>query len=155
MRKLAIVALLTGNLAAGPQPAAAAELTEAHEQRVGAFGGVRVRVPLGADPDHRGIRAGLAVAPAVQTQNLRGEARTRLAEGVELGFGADRSPSLSIAGTPVSRLAQGPQGPVGRQLGVSTAGWVAIGVGTVVAVLGIGYLVLSEAIDCDEDEECN
>jgi hypothetical protein len=155
MRKFAIALLLTGQALAGAQPAIAAELTGAQEQRMGAFGGLRVRIPLDGDVRQRQVRAGIAFAPTLQTQTLQGESRTRLAEGIELGFRPDGPATLSIAGTPVSQLAQGPRGPDGRRLGVSTAGWVAIGVGTVVAVLGVGYWAFSEAMDCDDDEECS
>ena len=149
MKKLTIAALMAGQMLAAAQPAFAADLTEVRTQQMGAFAGFRLRVPLDGNDQQRQIRAGLALAPTMHGSRLR------IGEGVELGVSGGEPLRLSIAGTPVSRLARGPSGPGERRLGVSTVGWVAIGVGTVVAVLGVGYLVFEDLIDCDEDEECS
>ena len=155
MKRLVITALLAGQMLIAAQPAGAAELTENRTQQMGAFAGLRVRVPLDGPTAHRQARAGLALAPMLHSRSTSGESRMRIGEGLELGMTGDDPVRLSLAGTPLSQLGQGPRGRDGNKLGVSTAGWVAIGVGAAVAVLGVSYLVLMEAIDCDADEECN
>lgn len=149
MKNLMIGALLAGQFAAAAQPVLAAELVETRSQQTGTFAGLRLRAPLGGNAEQRRIRAGLALAPAVHIQNAGGESRVRIGEGIEFGFVGREPVRLSIAGTPVSRLAQGGSGPNGERLGVSTIGWVAIGVGAVLVVL-VGATAL-----CMSDSDCN
>jgi|SRR5687768_12449078 len=152
MKIVTMVALFAAQLL-NAAPAAAAELTESRGQEMGAFGGVRVRVPLDGRAGQRQLRAGLAVAPTLQIRSANGEIRTRIGEGLELGYQGDDRLRLSLAGTPVSRLAQGPAGPDGRRARVSTLGWVAIGVGGVlVAAAGLWALCASGTI-CNLDDE--
>jgi hypothetical protein len=155
MKKLMIAAMLGGQALAAAQPAFAAELAESRSQQTGAFAGLRVRMGLDGTREQRRLRAGLTVAPTLHSRSAAGETRLRFGEGVELGIVGGDKVRLSLAGTPVNRLAQGATGPDGRRLGVSTAGWVAIGIGATVAVLGVGYLVFTEMMDCDADEECS
>lgn len=155
MKKLTIAALLAAQICVAAQPAFAAELTEVRSQQVGAFAGLRLRMPLDGDAREQRLRAGLTLAPTVHSRSLRGGARTRFGEGLELGLVGDEPVRLSLGGTPVSRLAQGPARADGRRLNASTGEWIAIGAGAVVVVLGVAYLVLSEMIDCDADEECS
>jgi len=152
MKTIAIAALITSQIGLAAQPALAADLTDhrgAMAQRQGAFAGARLRVPLGGGKSNK-VRAGLAVAPLVQGRSNSGEIRTRFGEGVEFGIaGREHKPGLSIAGTPVSQLAQGKSGPTGDRKGVSTIGWVAIGIGTAAALwLGTTYLIYKNS---DED----
>jgi hypothetical protein len=155
MKPLTIAALLAGQMLAAAPPAMAADLADGRAQHMGAFGGVRVSVPLAGNSRDRRVRAGLTVAPALHSRGHNGESRLRIGEGLELGIVGSEPVRLSLAGTRVDRLAQGRVGPDGRRLGVSTAGWVAIGAGAVVTVLGVGYLVFAEMMDCDADEECS
>ena len=152
MKKIMIAALLASQTA----PAVAAGFAPARETEAGAFAGLRLRLPLdGAEPQRR-IRAGLAVAPAMQTRDLQGDRRTVVGEGLELGVVGGGPVDLSIAGTPVSRLVAGGETPDGRRAGVSTVGWVAIGVGTVLVVgLTAGYLWFDDALDCDPGDDCS
>jgi hypothetical protein len=151
MRKLMIAALVAGQVVAGAQPTFAAELRDERAgmpNQVSAFAGARVRVPLGGGREK--ARAGLALAPT-----LRGGAtgELRFARGMEFGFAGERKMQLSIGGMPASRLVQGPEGPKGTKAGVSTLGWVAIGVGVAaVAVLSLYGLCASETI-CNFDDE--
>ncbi|MDQ4086483.1 MAG: hypothetical protein M3177_00480 [Pseudomonadota bacterium] len=152
MKKLLIAALLAGQVA----PAAAAGFSPSRETDAGAFAGFRLRVPLDGNAQQRRVRAGLTVAPTLRTLDLHGERRMQIGEGLELGVTGPQPVTLSLAGRPVSQLARGGEGPEGRKAGVSTLGWVAIGVGAVIVVgLAAGYLWLDDAIDCDDDEECN
>ena len=142
MKRLTMMALVAAQLTMAAQPAIAAELTETRTQQMGAFAGFRLRVPLDGNAGERQIRAGLAVAPAMHSRTLDGETRLRIGEGVELGVAERQKLRLSVAGTPVSQLTQGPVGPDGQRLGVSNVGWIAIGAGIVIAGLGLAWIVI-------------
>ena len=142
MKRLMLTALVAGQLMASTQPAMAAELADGQTQQIGGFGGVRVRIPLDGGAQ-RQVRAGLTIAPALQTRDLSGESRTRIGEGLELGLTGDEPLRLSVAGTPVSQLARGPVGPDGQRVGVSDLGWIAIGAGVVIAGVGLAALFLA------------
>src|SRR4029450_6375899 len=103
MRNWIIAALLAGQIVTVAQPALAADLTEAEQPRMGAFGGLRVRAPLGGDPRQRQVRAGLTVAPTLHGANMVGERPLRIGEGVELGFRGERPLSLTVAGMDAGR----------------------------------------------------
>ena len=152
MKYPTIAALLAAQILAAAQPAYAAELTEHRTQQMGAFAGVRVRMPLDGDARQRQLRAGLAVAPTLQSRTAGGETRTRIGEGIELGINGDDRVRLSLAGTPVSRLAQGEAGPEGRRAGVSTLGWIAIGAGVLATGFVLWGLCLSGEI-CNIDDD--
>jgi hypothetical protein len=151
MKKLVVPALIAAQLLAAAQPAFAADLTDSayRTSETGMFTGLRLRVPLGGEAGRQPLRAGLAVAPTVQSRAMNGgEVRTRFGEGLEFGVNGRRSMTVSIAGTPVSRLVQGPNAPEGEKAGVSTLGWVAIGVGALVAVVLIAGAI------CFSDDDC-
>ena len=154
MKRLMIAAVLAAQLVAAAQPAFAAELTDTTTRQVGAFGGMRVRVPLDGRAGEQRIRAGLTLSPTMHSRDLRGHSQLRIGEGLELGVNGGDRVVLSLAGTPVSRLAQGPAGPDGgRAAGVSTVGWIAIGAGVLVlAVGGFYWWLVEEAGDCDPGE---
>lgn len=153
MKKVTIAALLAGQLTVAARPVMAAELTDERAPQMGAFAGVRLRMALDGETDQRRLRAGLALAPTMQSRGADGEIRTRIGDGLELGFNGDERVRLSLAGTPVSRLAQGEAGPDGRRAGVSTLGWVAIGVGGVLVTgFALWSLCLSGEI-CDMNED--
>jgi hypothetical protein len=147
MRKLLIAGLLAAPVLGAAQPAMAAELLQDRlgpPNQVSAFVGGRFRVPLGGGGDKP--RVGLTL-----TSTLRGGStgELRFARGLELGMsGRDSAVRLTLGGTPVSRLARGRTGPEGGKLGVSTLGWVAIGVGA----LAVTYVALFEL--CKDGEIC-
>jgi hypothetical protein len=149
MRTLLIAGIAAGQILAAAQPALAAEL---HQDRAGtpnqvaAFAGARLRVPLGGGREKP--RAGLAL-----TSTMRGGAtgELRFARGAELGFSNDEPIRLTLAGTPVSRLGQGRAGPDGRKLGVSTVGWVAIGVGVLAAATFALFELCKDGEICGDD----
>ena len=149
MKRLMIIALLCGQLAVAAQPAVAAELADGRTQQMGAFGGVRLRVPLDGRIGARQVRAGLTVAPTLHSRDVRGASQMRMGEGLELGYSGDDRVRLSLAGTPVSQIAQGPAGPDGRRAGISPIGWVAIGVG-VAAVAAATWFVIA----INDDDRC-
>jgi len=155
MKKLTIAALISAQLLTAAQPVLAADLAEnrARTSETGLFAGFRLRVPLAGEADRQPVRAGFAVAPTVQSRALNGgEVRTRFGEGLEFGFNGREPVGLSVAGTPVSRLVQGPDSPQGEKAGVSTIGWVAIGVGALIAVVLVAGAICLSDNDCIPSE---
>lgn len=147
MRKLLISAFVAGQILGSAAPAFAQAYSPVRETETGTFGGLRVRIPFGSAA-RESVRAGLAFAPTTRTDHQDGRVRTRIGEGLEFGMVGRAPLQFSLAGTPVNRLAQGRTGPDGRKLGVSTLGWIAIGVG-VAAVI-----VVSAAAICFSDSDC-
>ena len=104
MKKLMIGALLCAQLQVAAQPAWGAELEPVGDQRMGAFGGLRVRLPFGGTPGDRRLRAGLTLAPVLQDRFASGETRLRIGEGFEFGLRGRDPLHFSIAGRDVRRL---------------------------------------------------
>lgn len=122
------------------QPLAAAELPRDNAgSRIerGSFAGARLRLPLGGSEK---AHAGLALT---MTQRAPGSAELRFARGLELGYAGDEQVQLSLGGRGLSELTQGKAGPQGRKMGVSTVGWVAIGVGLTAVALFAAYVKIA------------
>jgi hypothetical protein len=115
--------------------------------RTGAFAGARLRLPLGPARTER-LRAGLTVAPMVEARQSDGSVRTRFGEGLELGVSGDETVGLSFA-----PLARAKAGPRGRKAGVSSLGWVGIGVGAVLVVVASAYVLCFSGAVCNFDDE--
>ena len=149
MRKLLIAALVTGQVLGAAAPAFAQSYAPVRETEAGAFGGIRVRISFG-DGARESVRAGLAFAPAARTAYQDGRVRTRLGEGMELGYRSGRPVSFSLAGRDLGSFrlnaAQGEE-PRHRR-GVSPLVWVGIGVG----VLAIAAVALFES--CRSGDIC-
>ena len=142
--------MVAAQLLAAAQPALAAELVDdriAVAQQRGAFAGARVRVPLGTGTGAK-ARAGLTLVPVVQKEYRNGAVRTQYGEGLELGVSGNEKLELSLAGKRVSQLTEGKPGPDGSKAGISTIGWVAIGVGVVL----VAVFVLAES--CRRGDIC-
>ncbi len=153
MKSLAMTGLIAAQLLTTAQPALAADLTDTRTHQTGVFAGVRLRVALDGATERQPLRAGLAVAPTVQSRSIAGgEVRTRFGEGLELGVRGGEPIRLSLAGTPVSQLAQGPRGPEGERAGVSTLGWIAIGVGALVTIVVVASAICLSDNDCIPSE---
>ena len=136
MKKLMIAALAAGQIAAA-QPALAAGFGEepgAVSNRQGAFAGARVRIPLDGSKTRK-AQAGLTIAPMLQGRGADGSIRTRFGEGFELRLSGGAQPQLAIGGRSLTQLKEGRTGPDGRKQGISTIGWVAIGVGVAAVVV--------------------
>lgn len=144
MRKLMIAALLAGQIA-GARPAAAADFADARQERAGAFAGLRLRLPLDGNRRERRIRAGLTVAPTLQSRTIDGETRTRIGEGVEFGYRSGRPISFSIAG----RDLQAPGGA--RNHDLSTGEILLIAGGVIVVTAGVVAVVFIDAINDNSD----
>ena len=140
-----IAALLAGQLLPAA-PAAAAEIDRHSAPQMGAFGGLRIRLPLDGDRRDRQLRAGLAIAPTTHSRTADGETRMRIGEGLEFGV-RGRSPArLSLAGQSVQRLnAQGEEDEDG---GVPT--W-AIVAGAAVVVLAAGFVAFTAAMNASSE----
>src|SRR3954468_20715780 len=146
MKSLTAAALAAAALSLVAQPLAAAELPRDAGVQIerGTFAGARVRIPLGRTGD--GAHAGLALTA---TQRAPGRAELRFAKGLELGYAGDARLRLSLQGQPVSRLVPGGAGPDGRKLGVSTLGWIGIGVGVVVLSVAGAYVLCGSGAICE------
>ena len=156
MKKLMIAALAAAQIAAAAQPAMAANFGDDGRvvaQRQGAFAGARLRIALDGT-SARKVKAGLTVAPIVQGRQADGSIRTRFGEGTELRL-TGAKPQFALGGRPISQLAQDSQlaqggaGPEGRKAGISTIGWVAIGVGVAALVL------VAAGVACQQSEDCS
>lgn len=147
MKKLLIAALVAGQVPGAVAPAFAQGFAPVRDTETGTFGGVRLRIPFGGAA-REPVRAGLAFAPTTRTGYQDGHVRTRIGEGLEFGMVGREPLQFSLAGTPVNRLVQGRTGPDGRKLGVSTIGWIAIGVGAAAVI------VVSAAAICFSDSDC-
>ncbi len=154
MKSVTMAALIATQIGIVAQPALAADLGDQRNsgaQRQGAFAGARLRVPLNGTGAGK-VRAGLTVAPILQGRGADGSIRTRFGEGVELRFSGATKPELAFGGRSLAQLTEGRTGPDGRKLGISTIGWVAIGVGVAaVTVLALGQLCADGEICGEED----
>lgn len=148
MKEFVMGALLAAQLQVAAQPAFAAELEPVSDQRMGSFGGLRLRVAFGGEATDRRLRAGLTFAPLLQDRFASGETRLRIAEGVEFGVRGREPMRLSIAGRDLGRfnLQEGQRDDNGG--GISTGVWIAGGlVLLTVVVVGGAYIALDNAND--------
>jgi hypothetical protein len=139
VRKLVTSVLLTSLLAA---PVAAAPAYQSAGTRPGAFVGGRLKLPLGKHSRTK-PRAELAIAPTQSQISTSGLVHTRIGEGVALAFIPKSKPALTLAGVRADAalgLRPGGRSDAQSKLGVSNAGWLAIGVGVVALAAG-GYLL--------------
>jgi hypothetical protein len=149
MRSSILAALVAAQFSLSAQPLLAAELDANEQSRLGMFGGVQLRMPLGgarAEPP----RVGLTLAPTLRSQRIDGASATRVGQGLELSL-ATRRPELRLAGTRFDRL-HTLAAPDGRRANISTLGWVGIGAGALALTVGGFYLWLEEAMECDPGE---
>lgn len=132
MKTMMIAALLGAQLLGAAQPAIAAELEAVGDQRMGAFGGLRVRLPLGGEVGDRRLRAGLTLAPTLHGRLPSGESRLRIGEGLEFGVRGREPMRLSIGGRDLRRLAA----RYDDDRGVPTGAWIAGGI-VLTAIIGV------------------
>jgi hypothetical protein len=141
-KTIALAAFLAAQTLPFAQPAAAADLNLAQEPRPGAFGGVRVRVPLDGHPRQRQVRAGLTIAPTLHSRSADGSVRMRIGEGLELGLRGREPVRLSIAGQDLRRLAAQQSGDEeDDDGGIPTGAWIAGGI-VLVALAGAAWLAI-------------
>jgi hypothetical protein len=153
--KDSLLVLLIVSQAFGAMPAAAASLeldARLSAQQRAAFAGARLRVPFGGAEAGK-ARATLAVAPTLHGQRSDGSVRVRFGEGFELGARRGEEPRLSFGGRQLSHFGQGKQTPEGPKAGISTIGWVAIGVGTAALLYLTVFGLCAEEVICNFDDE--
>jgi hypothetical protein len=121
--------------------------------RMGAFVGARFQIQLGGRESSR-PRAALTLAPTLNRTSGNGINRTIIGEGVALNFGPGSRPALTLAGVRAdTALALHRNGNVDseKRLGISSGGWVAIGLGVVAIGGGLYFLhLVDEANDHSE-----
>jgi hypothetical protein len=140
VKKLTIAALVAAQMASVAQPASATDLVERDTPRMGAFAGARLRIPLDGARSQRRPRAALTLAPTMRMLGSDGTSRLTFGEGIELGIAPNRPLELSFAGQRMDRIGD-------RRAGVSTVGWIAIGVGTIVLAAAVGTAILVHEIN--------
>lgn len=117
--------------------------------RPGAFVGAQFKMSFGG-PTLSQPRAQLAFAPTRSSlSNNSGQVTTRIGEGLALDFTSNAKPTLTLAGMRADtalRLTRAGRSESDQKLGISTAGWVAIGAG-VVAVAVVGGLLYIDAMN--------
>jgi len=146
MKKTAI-AMIAAGLVSTPVEAA-----DWGNLQTGTFVGARLTIGGGSG---RRPTAALAVAPTLNRISNNGVGNTRIGEGIALNLTPGSKPTLTLAGVRAdTALGLRRSGNVNadKKLGVSTGGWIAIGVGTTAAILGGLYLWADHIADCDEGE---
>ena len=147
IKPIVIVGLLIGQCA----PALAADLgpdpSIAGQRSTGAFAGARLRLPLGPKQQ---ASAGLSVAPVQYSMSGTGGIGTRFGEGLSFQSLNGRAPTLNVAGRPLKPVLHAAQDDKAKDDdddddGISTVGWVGIGVavGVVGAIAGFAILLSS------------
>jgi len=112
--------------------------------RRGAFFGARIKMSLGGQTRSR-PHAELAIAPVQTRISSGGTDRTQIGEGIALNFGA--KPTFTLAGIRADQalgFRSSKDIDAKRRLGVSTGGWIAIGLGVVAVGGGLYFLHLVE-----------
>jgi hypothetical protein len=140
----ALIGVILASLATVAVQAAGWE-NQSMDVRPGAFVGARVQLPLGGKVQAR-PRAALTVAPTQSRISDDGMIRTRIGEGLALNFGGDPKPSLTVAGIRADTALRN-QVTARNGSGISTGGWIAIGVGTVVVAGAIGLALFVDAVN--------
>ncbi len=136
-------------------PPLVSDFSGTQQARMGTFGGLRLRLPLGGPARERQARAVLTVAPTLHSSDTEGALRARTGDGLEFGYRSDGQRTFSLAGHDFARSRLGAaQNADGKgDGGIPT--W-AIVVGGVAVAAGIGYLVFNNALNSceDHDDEC-
>ena len=112
------------------------------QERPGAFIGARFKMSFGG-PARSRPRAQVTIAPTRSSLSNSGQVTTRIGEGLALDFTSNAKPTLTLAGaradTALRPQRENPADPR-TKLGISSTGWVAIGLG-VVALAGGAYFL--------------
>ena len=145
MNKIVLVMVVAGLIAA---PARAAEWNDV---RPGTFIGARLTIG-----GHHGARprATLTVAPTQTRTSHDGLSRMRIGEGIAFNLTPGTKPTVTLAGIradTVLGLHRNGDIDADRKLGVSTGGWIAIGVGVAAVAGGAYFLHLVKEADENSD----
>jgi len=154
MRKL-LVSLLGASLIAAPLQARDLR-DQTIDTRSGTFVGAQLHVPFGGKIADR-PRVSLGISPTRSRISNAGMVHTNIGEGLALSFTPDSKPTLTFAGVRADEafgLKQSGAAGAEREQGVSTGGWIAIGVGTVALVAVGGLYLWAEHISYCEERDC-
>ena len=154
MRKI-LPWLVIASVVTVPLEAHAAQ-SESSAVHTGAFVGARLHFSFGGRSSSK-PRAALTLAPTQSRLSSSGMIRTTIGEGLAMNFSPKSKPTLTLAGvradTALGLQRNGRVDTEGK-LGISTGGWIAIGVGAVAlagAAIYVGRIVECEA---DPDDNC-
>ncbi len=149
MHKL-ILSLATAGLLLVPVEAPAAQYDVA-DVRPGTFVGARFHIAFGGEHASK-PRAALAIAPTLSSISDGAGVRTSIGEGVALNFG--RKPTLTLAGVRADQalgLTPSKDADAKHKLGVSTGGWIALGIGAVAVAGGLYFVHLVDVAEDNSD----
>ena len=153
MRKF-VTSVLAAAVIAAPLHAAQWQ-DQGSQVRPGAFIGAQFKTSFGG-PTRSQPRAQLAFAPTRSRLSSSGQVTTRIGDGLALDFTSDAKPTLTLAGVRADtalRLTRAGRSETGQKFGVSTTGWVAIGVGVAALAGGAYFLYLVHEAEKNDDEE--
>ena len=146
MKKAGIVMIAAGLITT---PVQAADWSDV---RPGTFIGARLTIGgrTGGRPS-----AALTIAPTQNRISNNGMSDMMIGEGLALNLTPGAKPTLTLAGIRADTalgLQRGRDLDSGEKLGMSTAGWVAVGVGSAALIFGGLYLAADHIADCNEGE---
>lgn len=144
--KKSAVAVLAASLIAPPVQA-----QDWSDVRTGTFVGARLTIggKTGGRPS-----AALTIAPTQNRLSHSGMTSMKIGEGLAVNLTPGAQPTLTLAGVRADQmLGLSPSGDANskRKLGISTGGWIAIGVGVVAVAGGAYFLHLVE--EANENSE--
>jgi len=151
MRKF-VTSVLAAAMIAAPLHAAPWR-DQGSQMRPGAFIGAQFTMSFGGQ-DRPQPRAQLAIAPTQSRISSDGSVRTRVGRGLGFGVTTGDRPTLTLAGVRADTALhpqRGNSADPDKKLGVSDAGWVAIGLGVVVIAGGAYFLYLLKEADKNSD----
>ena len=124
-------------------------------RHAGTFVGAQLHVGFRGKAIER-PRATFGIAPTLSRMSTHGGVHTRIGEGLALSFAASSKPELTFGGVRADRalgFTRDDGRATGLKQGVSTAGWIGIGVGTVLVVGAVGVALWADhVLDCEERE---
>jgi hypothetical protein len=121
--------------------------------RPGAFVGARLKLSLGGREAAK-PRAELAFAPTQSRISGDGMVRTRIGEGLALNLTGERKPMLTLGGVRADSalgLQRNGSVKIDQKAGISTGGWIAIGVGTAVIAGAVAFALWVDAVNDSSD----
>jgi opacity protein-like surface antigen len=131
---------------------APAQAADWSDMRHGTF--VGARLTIGSKTNGK-PSAALTIAPTQHRLSHNGLSSMRIGEGIALNLTSGAKPTLTLAGVRadiVLGLHRSGDLDADQKLGVSTGGWIAIGVASAAVVVGGLYLAADHIADCDEGE---
>jgi hypothetical protein len=151
MRKF-VTSILAAAVIAGPLHAAPWQ-DQGSQVRPGMFVGAQFKMSFGGQARSQ-PRAQLAFAPTRSSFSNSGRATTRIGEGLALDFTSNAKPTLTLAGMRADTALHPQRGIPGdreRKLGISSTGWVAIGLGVAALAGGVYFLHLIHEAEKNSD----